>query len=78
MFILFRSETSYALPAPGVSFGKAVAIKNRLFFVGGITPGTSTASYIYEWTELQGWTILSKISSTFATLNFAAIPYNID
>ncbi len=63
---------------PGVALGKMVTIKNRIFCVGGIYPGTATASYIYEWTELQGWTIFSKMSTAFASSYLAAIPYNID
>jgi hypothetical protein len=74
----FRSSTNYDLPQPGVAYGKVVLIKKRLFLVGGLSPGIPTAGYIYEWTELQGWTIYSKLSPDFATLYLAAIPYNIN
>ncbi len=59
-----------------VSYGKALLIDKRLFYVGGISLPATIGTNIYEWTEQQGWTLFKKVDGFSAGQYFAAIPYN--
>jgi hypothetical protein len=71
--ICYRSDTTYNLPLP-TAFGKAVLINNRLFYVSGISSPAS--NNIYEWNEVQGWTLFYQITEFLSKQNLAVIPYN--
>jgi hypothetical protein len=73
--INIRSNSGKKLPTPLCCASMTVA-GNRLFLIGGMT-SAGASKLIYEWDEIQGWTIFTQITGLNTFTNVIAVPYNI-